>query len=255
MPISILLFVSLGASVAAGAPGVVPLASTEGLARLARSTARVDFPHLANEFESQENRAFCGVASAVVVLNALRARDARFPKPEDSRLAPSGSFSFDPLFQRFTQADFFTPATDAIKRKDEILGAPRTAGAPRSGGLQLRQLGALLAAHGLSVEVRVADERLTGAAIREELARNLATEGDYVIVNYLRSEVGQPGGGHISPLGAYDAVTDSLLVLDVNPNNEPWVWVPAPMLVAAMRTKDAAENRGYLLVKEGLPPR
>jgi hypothetical protein len=221
------------------------------MARLARSSARADFPHLANEFESQENRAFCGVASAVVVLNALRARDERFPKPEDARLAPAGSFPFDPLFHRFTQADFFTPATDAIKRKDEILGTPRTAGAPRSGGLQLRQLGQLLAAHGVAVEVRVCDDRLSTATIHDELVRNLQTEGDYVIVNYRRGEVGQPGGGHISPLGAYDAASDSFLVLDVNPNNEPWVWVPAQMLVAAMRTKDVAENRGYLLVREG----
>ncbi len=236
---------------AAPGPLLVPLASEEGMARLARSSARVDFAHLANEFESQENRAFCGVASAVVVLNALRARDARFPKPEDSRLAPAGPLPFDPLFHRFTQADFFTPETDAIKRKDEILGSPRAPGGRRSGGLQLRQLAGLLVAHGLKVEVRVVDEGLDIATIRSELMKNLATEGDYVIVNFLRGGLGQPGGGHISPLGAYDPASDSVLVLDVNPNDQPWSWVPLRALVDAMRTKDVVENRGYLLVKEG----
>jgi len=225
---------------AAPGPALVPLASEEGMARLARSTARVDFAHLANEFESQENKAFCGVASAVVVLNALRARDERFPKPEDSR--------------RFTQADFFTPETDAVKRKDEILGSPRAPGSRPSGGLQLRQLAKLLVAHGLSVEVRVADEGLAAATIRSELLKNLATEGDYVIVNYLRGGVGQLGGGHISPLGAYDQASDSVLVLDVNPNAQPWSWVPLGALIEAMKTKDAVENRGYLLVKEGMGP-
>jgi hypothetical protein len=239
--------------VLAAGPALVPLASEEGMARLARSTARVDFPHLANEFESQENRAFCGVASAVVVLNALRARDDRFPKPEDARLAPAGSLPFDPLFHRFTQADFFTPETDAIKRKDEILGTPRAPGARPSGGLQLRQLARLLVAHGLSVQVRVADQALEAATIRSEWAKNLGTEGDYVIVNYLRGGVGQPGGGHISPLGAYDRVSDSVLVLDVNPNAEPWSWVPLSALIDAMRTKDVIENRGYLLVSERKP--
>ncbi len=239
-----------------GSPGaagkaLVPFASEEGMLRLARSTARVDFPHLANEFESQENRAFCGVASAVVVLNALRARDDRFPKPEDARLAPGESLSFDPLFHRFTQADFFTPETDAIKRKDQILGAPRAPGERPSGGLQLRQLAKLLVAHGLSVEVRVVDDRLDTATIRGELVKNLGTEGDYVLVNYQRSGVGQSGGGHISPLGAYDQASDSVLVLDVNPNDHPWAWVPVSELIEAMRTRDAAENRGYLLVKEG----
>jgi len=232
-------------------PAPVSLASQEGMLRLARSTARVDFAHLANEFESQENRAFCGVASAVVVLNALRDRDDRFPKPEDSRLVPAGSLSFDPLFHRFTQADFFTAETDAIKRKDEILGRPRAPGERPSGGLELRQLAKLLVAHGLAVEVRVVDDRLDGATIRRELVKNLSTEGDYVLVNYLRAGVGQPGGGHISPLGAYDAASDSILVLDVNPNAQPWSWVPASALIDAMRTKDANENRGYLLVKEG----
>jgi len=36
-------------------------------------------------------------------------------------------------------------------------------------------------------------------------------------VNYKRSAIGQKGGGHISPLGAYDEISDSFLVLDVNP--------------------------------------
>jgi hypothetical protein len=245
------LWVNLVASPAPKGPVPVSLASEEGMLRLARSGARVDFPHLANEFESQENRAFCGVASAVVVLNALRDRDDRFPKPEDSRLAPGGSLAFDPLFHRFTQADFFTPETDTIKRKDEILGSPRTAGEHPSGGLQLRQLAKLLVAHGLSVEVRVVDDHLDGPTIRRELVKNLSTEGDYVLVNYLRGGVGQAGGGHISPLAAYDMASDSILVLDVNPNAQPWSWVPAGALIDAMRNKDVIENRGYLLVKEG----
>jgi len=40
---------------------------------------------------------------------------------------------------------------------------------------------------------------------------------DLAIVNYKRSAIGQKGGGHISPLGAYDEISDSFLVLDVNP--------------------------------------
>lgn len=67
-------------------------------------------------------------------------------------------------------------------------------------------------------------------------------------MNYLRSALGQPGGGHISPLGAYDDKTDSFLVMDVNPNTAPWVWVKASDLIGAMRTFDVKENRGFLLV-------
>ena len=41
---------------------LVPFSSDEGLARLAHSAAKVDFPALANQFEAQSNRAFCGPA-------------------------------------------------------------------------------------------------------------------------------------------------------------------------------------------------
>jgi Phytochelatin synthase len=39
---------------------LIPFSSDEGLARLAHSTAKVDFPVLANKFEAQSNPTFCG---------------------------------------------------------------------------------------------------------------------------------------------------------------------------------------------------
>ena len=98
---------------------------------------------------------------------------------------------------------------------------------------------------------RVVDENAEPAAIRRELAANLAAGDDFVLVNYARKALSQQGGGHISPLGAYDEASDSFLVMDVNPNRAPWVWVAAGDLIAAMRTFDTVENRGYLLVSEG----
>ena len=79
--------------------------------------------------------------------------------------------------------------------------------------------------------------------------QNLQRAGDYVIVNYRRVEVGQTGGGHISPLGAFDAESDSVLVLDVNPASAGWVWMPVALLIRGMRTFDTVENRGYILVQ------
>ena len=76
------------------------------------------------------------------------------------------------------------------------------------------------------------------------------TGDDYVLVNYARKSLGQTGGGHISPLGAYDEASDSFLIMDVNPNRAPWVWVGADDLIGAMRTFDTVENRGYLLISE-----
>ena len=65
--------------------GLVQFSSDEGLARLARSTAKVDFPALANQFEPQSNAAFCGPTSAAIVLNAVRGRSSDLPR-DRSRL-------------------------------------------------------------------------------------------------------------------------------------------------------------------------
>ncbi len=241
---------------APAADAVVPFASAESQRRLDRSTAKVDFFHLANHFEGQQNMGYCGPASATIVLNALRADDATVSKPRDPALFPpeyrkSLPPGLDPVFARYTQSTFFDEQTTAVKTRDQFFGKPKAPGARPSPGLELREFHCILRAHGLDATLRVADDQLTDDVIRRELSANLATPDDYVVVNYFRQALGQKGGGHISPLGAYDKPSDSFLVLDVNPNGHTWAWVPAPLLIKAMRTRDVAENRGYVLVKEG----
>jgi len=60
---------------AAASHDLVPFASEEGLARLDHSSARVDFPVLANQYEEEWNGAFCGPASAAMVLNSRTRRE------------------------------------------------------------------------------------------------------------------------------------------------------------------------------------
>lgn len=86
--------------------------------------------------------------------------------------------------------------------------------------------------------------------VLEEIKTNLKTKDDYILVNYSRKSLGQKGGGHISPVAAYDQKSDSFLIMDVNPNKAPWVWLNSKDLIAAMNTFDTLENRGYLLIKD-----
>ena len=235
---------------------LTPFAVPESMKRLERSTARVDFFHLANHFESQQNLGYCGPASSTIVLNALRADDKTVDKPRDPALFPAEYRKMlppglDPVFARYTQSTFFDDKTTSVKTRDQFFGKPKAPGGKPSPGLELRELAGILAAHGLAAEVRVADDKLADETIRRELIANLSNPDDYVLVNYFRPTVGQVGGGHISPLGAYDKASDSFLVLDVNPNGHPWVWIPAPLLFQSMRTHDVTENRGYVLVREG----
>jgi hypothetical protein len=238
------------------AGALVPFASAESEKRLTRAAAKVDFFRLANHFESQQNMGYCGPASATIVLNALRADDKTITKPRDPGLFPAEYRKnlppgIDPVFARYTQSTFFDERTTGVKSRDQFFGKPKAPGAKPSPGLELREFHDILRAHCLDAELRIVDDALTADTIRRELAANLATPHDYVVVNYFRPVLNQQGGGHLSPLGAYDKKSDSFLVLDVNPNGHTWAWVPAALLIKAMRTPDVNENRGYVLVKEG----
>ena len=231
---------------------LVPFTSEEGLARLARATAKVDFPALANQFEAESNIAFCGPTTAAIVLNTVRVRNKDLPRdrsrlrPEDLQYLPSG---FDLTVPRYTQDNVISKGR---KTRSQVLGEPITINGKqiRDGGYQLRQLDELLRAHDLATRLVIVDDKKLDNEIRADIVDNLKRAGDYVIVNYRREEVGQRGGGHISPLGAYEAESDSVLVLDVNPMNAGWVWMPIATLIKGMRTFDTVENRGYILVQE-----
>ena len=227
--------------------------SGESAERLSRASHKIDFFPLSNHFISQDNSIFCGPVSSAIVLNALRLgkrdglpRDRRSIAEDEMAWLPEGA---DPFYGKYTP---YNVLSDRTKTRREVLGRPILIdGSPKSDfGLQLHQLAQVLRSHGLDVVTRVVDERADATAIRRELAANLASGGDFVLVNYSRKSLGQRGGGHISPLGAYDERSDSFLIMDVNPNRAPWVWVGSDALIAAMRTFDTVENRGYLLVSE-----
>ena len=230
---------------------LVPFSSDEGLARLARSTAKVDFPVLANQFEAQSNATFCGPTSAAIVLNAVRGRSADLPRDrsrlraEDLQHVPT---NYDPTIPRFTQDNVITKGQ---KTRAQVLGEPLTISGTqiRDFGYQVRQLNEMLRANGAITRLTIVDANKVEQDIRNDLVENLSQRGNYVIVAYKRDAVGQRGGGHISPVGAYDSESNSFLVLDVNPASAGWVWMPTATLVKGMRTFDTVENRGYILIQ------
>ena len=240
-----------GETAPARVSALLPFASAESLDRLARATARSDFAPLANQFEAQVTIAFCGPTSAAIVLNALDPQGAAAPRdrsrllPADARYLPE---NLELTVRRHTQESVIAKGG---KTRAQVFGEPSVINgkALRDGGYQLRQLDELLKAHSVDTRLVIVDEQKSEAEIRRDLIDNLGRAGDFVIVNYQRRAVGQTGGGHISPLAAYDAASDSVLILDVNPSHHPWVWMPVATLIQGMRTRDAVENRGYILVR------
>lgn len=252
MRAALIILTTLLTLTSARAEEIVNWDTPEGIARFGRSSARVDFYPLVNQFECQVNGIFCGVASSVIVLNALRQYDESYTKPREG-LGLQPEFQqylpekVNPNLPRYTQFNFFTlfPHGDEV----EAVMVGKTVDGKRHMGLELRQLGELLQQAGLAVEIRPAGDDLSDQQIRQEIVTNLSTPGDYVIVNLHRQALHEKGGGHFSPLAAYDQESDSVLFLDVDPPHSPWAWIEMNALIRAMRTRDAAENRGYLLVR------
>ena len=192
---------------------LVSLTVAEGRRLLDESPASADYLPLTRTFESQRRPAFCGVASSIAVLNALR-----------------------PTAPRLTQAGFFADLPTELQVTFT--------------GMTLQQLGELLRTHGAAVEiVFAADTRLD--AFRVVARENLGRAGDYVLVNYQRASLGQREGGHISPLAAYSAATDRFLILDVAAYRYPPTWVSAVDLWHAMNTVDSTSGRtrGFAVVR------
>lgn len=246
-----------GVQTPASTPTLVAFASKESQNRLTRSQAKVDFFELAGEYEAQMNAGTCGPTSAVIVLNALRPQtDARRPVdrtafPEERwKMLPAG---WSPVKPRYTQRAFLVDERlTAVKSFERFYGEKDESG-QRDPGLQLEELYKILVLNGLDVTLGIVTDETTDAEVKKAMIANLKRADDYVIINYHRKALGQPGGGHISPVAAYDEQSDSFLVMDTNPNKAPWVWVDAADLIAAMRTFDKTQNRGYLLVREGAP--
>ncbi len=122
-------------------------------------------------------------------------------------------------------------------------------------GMTLQQLRALLASTGLQATA-IHGSSLDLMAFRRLVAANLANPGDRLLVNYLRPTIGQQGGGHISPLAAYHAPSDRVLILDVARYRYPSVWVPLAALWRSIRTTDADSglSRGLVVVSRAPSP-
>ena len=207
-------------------PQLIPFSSSEGEQLLVESNAKQDYFLLSNQFVTQINQAYCGVASSVMVLNALG-----LPAPESAQYKP---------FRVFTQENFFERAETKKVISPELVSRR---------GMTLAQLGDLLSSHGAKVEVYYGSD-VNLAQFRSLLVQNLSKRDNFAIVNYLRKTIGQERGGHISPIAAYNQRIDRFLILDVSRYKYPPVWVKAVDLWQAIATvdTDAGKTRGFVLV-------
>jgi glutathione gamma-glutamylcysteinyltransferase len=73
-----------------------------------------------------------------------------------------------------------------------------------------------------------------------------------LVVSYDRKTLGQTGSGHFSPIGAWDAQSSSVLILDVARFKYPPHWVTIDALFEAMRKNDNSTSlpRGWVVIQK-----
>jgi len=210
---------------------LISLGSDQGAQMLIDSGARNAYWPLSIQFVTQVNQAYCGVATLVMVLNALGV-----PAPATPGIEP---------FTTFTQDNVLNERTEQVLRKETLAKQ----------GMTLDEFARMLGTYPVTAEVHHADQS-SADQFRTLASRYLGGRDRHVVVNYLRRTLGQERGGHISALAAYDANTDRFLVLDVSRYKYPPVWVRTADLYSAMDTVDAdneGRKRGFVLVSQEPP--
>lgn len=208
---------------------LIAFGSPEGRALLAdaiaQGTAEAFFPLVAH-LHTQSEPAWCGLGTLVTVLNALQIDPGRTWK---------GSWRWF---------------------GEEMLTCCKSLDLATAEGLTLLEVGCLARCNGADVLVFPAEPDTLDAFRQTLLASVRAPEGPFVVANYARGVLGQTGSGHFSPLAAWHAATDRVLVLDVARFKYPPHWVPTEQLWRAMSEPDPASSgpRGWLVLDRAQQP-
>lgn len=203
----------------------IPFLPGVGVHYFLNSDYRGNYWLLSRFFETQINNTFCGVASSVMVLNALeidRTHQAQFGK-----------------YNLFTQQTFFTDAVDAVIPKDLV----------KKQGMTLDELSRALETYDVTAIPYFA-EATSISTFREQLTSTLRSRSRFIICNFHRGTLNQKGSGHFSPIAAYNSQEDMVLILDVSRYKLPPFWVKIEDLWLSMSQKisDSQLSRGFVVI-------
>lgn len=180
------------------------------------------FFRIGEAFHTQDEPAFCGLATLVMVLNALSVDPGRVWK---------GSWRW-----------YHEGLLDCCKPLDKV----------EKEGIQWDEWCCLARCQGLDVTPERAADADGCDRFRAEMARVCADEGHVaLVVSYNRKALHQTGTGHFSPVGGYHAGRDLALIMDSARFKYPPHWVPLETLYTAMQDVDEATGkpRGYAVLQ------
>ncbi len=236
---------------------IVPWATHESMVRLLRQKSEQlrCFQNLVSCFEPQQDKFMCGPSTIAMILNsieksklftrakAITTSDLPIDKFAEkfARLQNRGlEKNFNASFKRFTQKNIFNQNCSKVKKLKELYSPPF--------GLCLEEIEKIINALSYKAQRFHAVPSLDINFYRNIFKKSLSSDSQYIILNYDQRALGQlDGGGHIAPVAAYDETTDSVLIIDVNPELG-WSWIALSSLCKAMATEDKRKPRGFVLV-------
>lgn len=202
--------------------------SPEGLSRLQKSNAKENLWKLIRFYEAQARLTYCSVATSVITLNALSIKS---PKSQ-----------FLGKYHMFTQEEFFSESVQAVIDQNEV--AKR--------GMALEELATVLGVFPIKV-FKYEAQHLPQEKIRDLIISALKNPNQCVLALYQRKELQQEGGGHWSPIAAYDVESDSFLILDVARFKYPPVWIDAFAFINSMQTANIyGKSRGFIIIEKNI---
>jgi Phytochelatin synthase len=214
-------------------PELIPLRMDHAYLRGAPDSAYWSIaPHLIQ----QATDSSCSLATAVMLINAVRGREGHLriggPVSETSLLDKLGDMAW------------------------------RMAVAKDGNGLSLTEFAAAMERALLSYECAgswsviitpATDADAAAADLRAALTVMENSAAGFAAANFHLNLFYGDGVdvGHFSPIGAYDAARDLVLMLDVYKKDYEPMWAPLPRLARAMTTlsRKTGEPRGYVVVK------
>jgi hypothetical protein len=215
------------APLTANADELIYLPDAKGIELFKGAELEAQYFALASALDSEHILTFCGPATIAAVMNSLGG-----PRLVSQRLYP---------WPFFTQENIFTAENEKVKPYPMV----------EHEGLVLSQLAQFFTNLGATAEFKHADS-FDANTLRDTVKAVLADPSKRLVINYSRRPIGQNGDGHISPVAAYDADSDRVLVLDVAKYKYPPVWLTIADLYKGMATTDTGSNamRGFVVVSK-----
>jgi glutathione gamma-glutamylcysteinyltransferase len=180
------------------------------------------FFRLIEQFRTQDEPAYCGLASVAMVLNSLAI---------DPRRAWKGPWRY-----------FHEQMLDCCLPLEKV----------RQEGITLEQAACLARCNGAAVEV-FPYGAVSIETFREMVKAASANPENHLVVSYTRKAFNQTGDGHFSPIGGYSPEKDMVLILDTARFKYPPHWLNLEDLYHAMEACDSVTGLPRGFMRLGLP--